>query len=124
MSFAALRADMSTLKVLFEWGADIQSGNMLHWAAARKDAYRLQVVHFLLDQGAFINAVQHYIPSERTPLHSATYSENEDVVEYLLMLGADASILNSHGKKAIDIAREKDNSMMVEILERRYEPFM
>jgi ankyrin repeat protein len=128
MSLAALKADMSTIELLFHWGADIHSGQLLHFAAQRTDRCSLQVILFLLDHGAWINAVQYQndpvgwaenkLLGMGTPLHVAAHFGNAEVVKLLLMHGADSSIRDSRSKTAIDIARDRGHSTVVQILQQ------
>jgi ankyrin repeat protein len=76
----------------------------------------------LLDHGALINAL-HYqdeivggpkTVGMGTPLHTAAYFGNEEAVRHLLWKGADKSIGGRYGK-AIDIARNKGRTIIVQI---------
>jgi ankyrin repeat protein len=115
---------MATIELLFHWGADIYESPLLHLVTQRKDRCTLQVIQFLLDHGASINAL-HYQDEVAggpktigmgTPLHTAAYFGNDEVVRYLLQQGADRSIGGEYGK-AIDVASIKGHTTTIEILQ-------
>ena len=107
------------MKVLFDAGGDPKKGTLLH-AAATFD--RLEMVEFLVESGADINAA--YVkPGDKyyewcklgssggrtpvgPPLYTAIHFRRPGVVKLLLKLGADASIKEVHGRTVVEYARQ------------------
>jgi ankyrin repeat protein len=123
-SLAVLNADMATIELLFHWGADVNKSPLLHLLTQRKDRYTLQIIQFLLDHGASINAL-HYQDEVAggpktigmgTPLHTAAYFGNDEVVRYLLQRGTDRSVRGRHGR-AIDVAINKGHTTIIKVLQ-------
>lgn len=67
------------------------------------DPYQAEVVHCLLDHEARINACD---KKGETPLHKAARSGLYDMVDILLVAGADPSIKNDDGKTPANLAEE------------------
>lgn len=99
LAHAIAYGSMEVVSLLFERGADIMHGNLLHCAAERVDqSAGAQIVEQLVRQGADVNAYRHDNPIARrmrgmnkllTPLHVACGKENIPVVRALLHHGAD-----------------------------------
>lgn len=111
------RGDQDTVQVLFEAGADVGSvdalgRNVLHIAALRD---RGEIAALLIAHGA---DVQHADASGDTPLHAAANVNAASVAAALTAAGVDVAARNAKGKSAIDIAREKGFSPLVDQLER------
>ncbi len=66
-------------------------------------AYRINMIHAVSDYGS-------------TPLHGATFYGHADFVRLLLEHGADKTIKNNFGKTALDIAKEKSNQAIIDLL--------
>jgi ankyrin repeat protein len=75
---------------------------------------RLEVVQLLLDEGANVNFLQE--PSRLTPLHIAASRKDVGIVRLLLERGANRDAISADGKKPVDIARERQNADVAEIL--------
>lgn len=102
LMMAAFDGDFSLVKtlVLDKKAAVNKSGwAPIHYAATNG---HLQIVQFLLGNGAMINALS---PSETTPLMMAIGSGNDELIKYLLDNGADLRMRNHEGYTAIDVAQ-------------------
>lgn len=99
---------------MFDKGGSIEHGQLLHFAANRVLPDRIQVFEYVLDRGASINGIMFQNCAESyeqerysglgTPLHSAAKTGNLDMVEIILLKGADPSIKDSMGRLAIEVA--------------------
>ena len=100
LSYAVLRAPLSTVKLLFENGGSVDKGQLLNYASGRTDSESVQVLQYLLDQGA--PGMSYTLWEDRpdlaswarvgdadTPLHHAAETRNVEVVKFLLDPGAD-----------------------------------
>lgn len=84
---------------------------------------RIEMIAFLLDTVRMnINAVEkHGAPAGRglgrgTSLHSATFVQNREGIEFLLARNADVNARNTLGQTALEFAREWDLDESAEIL--------
>ena len=77
------------------------------------NAYKLDVIRFLIDSGANINAVD---GKGCTALMRAAYSGFPELVNYLLEHGADKEILDYNGNKAIHYVRKECLADLKDIL--------
>ncbi|KAL8769632.1 MAG: hypothetical protein Q9209_004429 [Squamulea sp. 1 TL-2023] len=111
--FAAATAPLPIVKLLYAYGATHE--NVLQTAAGSNVEGRLEVLKFVLDKGADINAIQWqhhqdtYHLFERlclgTALHNAVQLGCKDRVELLLRKGA-KDMPTSTGRTTLDIAQE------------------
>ena len=90
---------------------DVRSnlGNPLFLAASEG---KLDVVRYLLDEGANVNARE---SSGSTPLAEAAYYGHVDVIKELLLRGADINAIGEQGT-ALDIASKQKNTATVDLL--------
>jgi len=108
--FAAGSGDHKKVEELLDAGADIHffdelSKSALHYAV--EGAHR-QLVHFLLEKGANVNAHLRDNAGD-TPITIAAYEGHYAVCKLLLKAGADPYITAWMGKDALDYAvRRKD----------------
>lgn len=122
LGLAAFFRRPDVARLLLERGADpsIASTNKLRVAplhsAVATDAAPVDVsiVRMLLEAGAPVN-VPHL--GGGTPLHSAAYVGDMEVVRMLLDRGGDPRMKTHDGKTAIDIARERGHAAVAETLE-------
>ncbi|KAL8781972.1 MAG: hypothetical protein Q9213_005756 [Squamulea squamosa] len=111
--FAAAAAPLPIVELLYDYGATHE--NVLQVAAGSNVEGRLEVIKFILDKGADINAIQWHHHEESyylyeglclgTALHNAVMLGCKDRVELLLRKGA-KDILTSTGRTTLDIAQE------------------
>ena len=121
---AGVYAPLNIVKLLYAYGA-------FHWdvlqSATESPAEgRLEVMEYLLDNGADINAVKwkHHEASYETfgalelgtALHYAAKNGSVDKVELLLRRGAKVDILDSTGKTALQLARQYRRHNTIAIL--------
>jgi ankyrin repeat protein len=119
---AIVQSRVKLVRLLINYGANVRYSNgsgctLLHYAAActgLKSA--CEISHLLLDQGADANAVDY---RGWTPLmYAILFKPNADLVEILLDRGADATIRNNDGKKALDlVGRNKHTAALKALLE-------
>lgn len=117
---AGVHAPLSIVQLFHAYGGSHL--DVLQSAAESPEEGRLQVMEFLLDHGADIDAVKwkHHEESYRsfealelgTALHYAAKNGYADRVQLLLASGADPDVLDSTGKTALDLARAygRDNT--------------
>lgn len=93
-------------------GTNATIGSPLECAMRLKS---IKWIRFFIQNGANVNEVCSYYPHS-TPLMEAT-DYNKDIVQELLNNGADQSMTNNEGKRAIDIARERGNFEIESLLQ-------
>ncbi len=102
---AAKRGDLKTVKLLINRDAallaatDKDASMPLHCAAWKGHA---EVVEYLLDQGASINAHNENTHWGTTPLHAATHGNQRQVAELLLDRGAERESKNLNGRTPVE----------------------
>ena len=85
----------------------------LHGACGRADV--TEVLSLVYVRGHKIN-VQDNIGD--TPLHLACYTGHSDIVETLMLAGADETITNDEGKTPAQVAESKGHSELLKLLDR------
>ncbi|KAL9100960.1 MAG: hypothetical protein Q9163_003724 [Psora crenata] len=126
LSIAVRDSPFDIIRILFDKGGTIKHGQLLHFAAKRVLPDRVKVFEYLLEKGASINGImfQDYPESyeqERysglgTPLHSAAKAGHLDIVEMMLLKGADPLIKDSTGRLAIELAEYYSFSAVTALL--------
>jgi ankyrin repeat protein len=106
-------------KFLVENGADVSMGNK--WGQAPL-IYALWdrdpgMVQWLLDKGADPNTKDN-TPFGYTSLHWSVRMGNQKLIELVLAAGADVNLKGSDGKTALQLAREKGQTEIVELLRK------
>jgi ankyrin repeat protein len=123
LGLAAFFKRPDAVRVLLEHGADPAPASRnqgaftpLHSAVANDAGPSvLAIVRALLDAGAPVNARS---GSGGTPLHTAAFTGDAEVVELLLARGADPRIPSNDGKTPIDLARDRGHTALAERMER------
>ena len=101
------------------WGSDIDPNGWerspLFIASLRG---HLELVRYLLGEGADVNAVTKY---GDTPLHAGVQTDSVDLVAILLEHGANPQIGNDEDETALDFARKLGKEEIVKIMELKTE---
>ena len=101
------------IKVGVDYGVrDSQGWTALHLAGAKN---RNQITRLLLDGGADVILLS---AAGGTPLHEAAVGGDAELIHMLLDGGVDPSVVSDHGVTALDIAKEYDNQVAVDILSK------
>ncbi|KAL4968811.1 ankyrin repeat domain-containing protein [Aspergillus stella-maris] len=118
LSWAAAKASLSTIKLLFEYGADIHKGQPLHHATQRKSEIT-EVLAFLLEKGAPLDEeiYENHEYSRTvwgrfdagTPLFHAIMWRNMEAIQYLVEKGADLNIKSRIGQTPHELALDVDH---------------
>lgn len=110
--YPALANDFERVKVLVDKGAQLNNlgWSPLHYAAIKGNT---QIIEYLLDHGAWANVPA---PDGSTPLMMSVSIGNADAVRALMEAGANPAMLNAEGISALDIAEEKKNRMILQLL--------
>ncbi len=124
LGLAAFFRHPDVVRLLIERGASVAAParnklavTALHSALATDVApVHMAIVRMLLEAGAPVN-VPHL--GGGTPLHTAAFVGDPEVVRMLLDRGADPLMTTDDGKTAIDIARERGHAALAEMLERK-----
>ena len=125
---AASVASLDVVKLFYEYGA--RPENPLTSAAKRLVKGQVEVVRFLLDVGAEIDAIefQHNAYGSMSGFNMGAAlniacgrqtEEHEEIVELLLKRGARTDVLDFMWRRAVDVARQFGTEKMVEMLEGR-----
>ncbi|KAF8063397.1 ankyrin repeat-containing domain protein [Lyophyllum atratum] len=123
LDLAVINSSAEAAQLLIQHGANVKNTNALKAAAWYGN---LDMITLLLEAGADVNEIPDYeqmLRSERedglgTALHEAAEGGQKEAVELLLERGADPSLKNSVGKTALDIAKEKQQVAVIEVLEK------
>lgn len=130
LSVAVQAGSLETVKMLLEAGANVQDGDVLHYAVER-EGDELEVIRLLLSRKAPVNAIQFAHPIARqlrhsllrgTPLHKACFLGKHEVVDLLLTHGANPNSTRMRESQIeqttpLDIAKQKGDERMVALLE-------
>lgn len=104
----APRNEIATVQCLLELGADVNAVNMLgaaplHYVCLRKSNHR-GIANVLLENGAEINCLTH---AGKSPLHFACEQQNPELVEVLLVFGAEPSLSDVEGNTPMHLTMAK-----------------
>lgn len=116
IKLAAQLGALESVTKLLEYGIDIESAGpnkgvtTLHWAASFG---QLKIVRYLLENGASLNALS---KENFSALHYAVKNCKGAVVSFLLGKNADILIRNDNGNNVLDMALQRDLSLVRLIL--------
>lgn len=127
LSIVVAYASFSTVQLLFNYEGTVRHGQLLHYIALRTEPDRLQVLDYILLQGAIgINSLLHqHRPNNYemlkpfglgTPLHATATKGLLDTVQHLIGYGANPMITDSKGYLAIECVRYANHSSVVDFL--------
>ncbi|KAL8917000.1 MAG: hypothetical protein Q9208_008218 [Pyrenodesmia sp. 3 TL-2023] len=131
LSYAVNRAPLSMVKLLFEHGGSPANGQLVNYAADRKDADSIPVLQLLVDHGAPTNEwlfenrpkLHHWAAAggAQTPLYQAAEAGLIENVKFLLRHGADPRKrgirMHIHeGRLPIDAAKLNKHEEIVQLL--------
>ncbi|KAK3635925.1 hypothetical protein LTR56_014463 [Elasticomyces elasticus] len=129
LSAAVESASLPTIQQLFDHGASVLRGQLMHYAVVRRLSDRLQIMEYLLSKHPSLSLSKVMYEDEPycfeskkyfglgTPLHDAAASGHLDAVQFLLAHGSDASVKDSLGRLAIERARQYKHDSVVLCLE-------
>jgi ankyrin repeat protein len=113
---ATMDGNLRRMQLLHFAGANVNargnSGMPLFLAAGEG---KLEVVRYLLDEGADVNAQEN---RAGTALIEAAYSGHVDVIKELLLRGADINVISEQGT-ALDMAIIRNNPAAADLLRHR-----
>lgn len=125
LSYAIESAPISIISLMFSRGGDVNKGQLLHHAIARRSE-NIEVLRLLIGKGAPINTTmyQDHYPSWRlfyfmglgTALHKAAELGKVDVVRYLISEGANPGITDANGHTAMECAQILNQSEVIKVL--------
>lgn len=120
LGLAAFFGHLDAVKVLLEFGADVNLRGPSRFANTALDAAvagdHADVVRALLAARGDPNVRSE---GDYTPLHKASAHGNVEIVRMLLDAGADPQATRDGGPRPIDDAREKHHAAVVALLEER-----
>ena len=90
-----------------------EDDSQLHWACDYGDVTRVRKLVFV--SGIKINVQNN---SGNTPLHRACFHGNSDMVETLMLAGADETITNDDGETPGQVAEGRKHSKLLKLLDR------
>ncbi|KAL8902130.1 MAG: hypothetical protein Q9207_004862 [Kuettlingeria erythrocarpa] len=127
LEVAARKASLEVIELMVQHGGRIHPSNVLPSAAMTSLPNRTDVLAYLLDHGISVNVLQfeydqhifnlHWMRAFGTALHNAAENGNDELVKFLLERGADPSLKDSVGKRALQYAEEKGHSTTMALLE-------
>lgn len=122
-------ASIEIVKLLVTHGAELDRGNLLHELCESNYPGRLEVLDYLVSQGAPISQieevsdVQLFKVTEQfgigTPLHNAVRHDNLVIAVALLGHRANRTIEDSKGRTPLDWAKQLGVARMIELLEAK-----
>ena len=125
LDLAGAISSPNVIEQLLQHGGTINCTNALHMAARSPKPGRRQVVEYLLEAGADINAIEYAgskqfsFHAERgagTPLHSAARLGREKMMQFLLEKGADPEVQDTLGRTPAELAKEQGYPELVPLL--------
>jgi ankyrin repeat protein len=121
LEVAARDASIPVIETLMNAGSVVKGRRLLQYATIFG---RTDVVAYLLDHGAAIDEIpdnpdltdHHITAGLRNPLCEAAWRGQTAVLKLLLDRGADASIRDTNGKSALELAETEGHESCVDVL--------
>ena len=112
--YPALANDLERVKTLVEKGAELNhlGWSPIHYAAIKGNA---KIVKLLLEHGAWPNSPA---PDGSNPLMMAVSAGSIEAIEALVAAGADPNAVNFDGVSALDLAKERNNRNVLDLLNK------
>ena len=113
LGIAVLHGELGMIHLLVRYGADLDQRNacgvtVLHLAVSSSlQGIGPKICNYLLDHGADVNASNSY---GWTPLMRAVADDQFHIAKLLIERGADATLRNSNGERALDLLRRGKGS--------------
>lgn len=114
--YAAFFGHEDVVKELLDLGANVNAkghSGVTALLAALQKAENDKIARLLIDSGADVNACD---GQGLTPLMTAIYADSDEMTLYLLEKGADVGVKNAKGWTALDLAKQKGNRRLLQIL--------
>lgn len=112
LDVAAWTTSLGVLEQLLQHGGTIGRTNALHMAVRSPNSGRREVIEYLLEAGANIDAIEYAGVESRegrpdlgTALHYAAQNGREDLVHLLIGRGANTEIRDTSGRTALEVAK-------------------
>ena len=127
LSHAVRKAPFGNIKLLFERGGSVHSGQLIHHAIGRSHRHpdTIEILDYLLEKGSPINKIQYEGDSQSlpqsiftigTPLHGAVHCGRLDLVKFLLSRGAHPLIRDTLRLTPVQRAEMQGKTEIVEYL--------
>ncbi|MEM7553771.1 MAG: ankyrin repeat domain-containing protein [Cyanobacteria bacterium P01_A01_bin.84] len=117
LMYAAAKGHIDIVQILLAAGADVNYAANSGQTALSESVYwgHLEIVNLLISAGADINTCE--MEDNTTPLMKAlSFGNRTEIIKVLLKAGADPNIRNDADMTALGIAKESENTEIVEIL--------
>lgn len=114
--YAAFFGHEDVVKELLDLGANVNAkghNGVTVLLAALQKAENDRIARLLIDSGADVNACD---GQGLTPLMTAIYADSNEMTLYLLEKGADVGVKNAKGWTALDLAKQKGNRQLLQVL--------
>ena len=110
LDLSCIKERTSTVELLLERGANANTWGSLY-KACRND--HVGVLRLLLNHGANVNACNN---KKWSLLHIACYGTSIQCIKELLGRGANVMTENNHGETVLDLARNKNNQSIIDLI--------
>ncbi|XP_068599586.1 ankyrin repeat and EF-hand domain-containing protein 1-like [Brachionichthys hirsutus] len=112
---ACLSHNLGMAQYLLSQGADVNAVDGLFWTPLHHAAYagHLELIKLLVEAGANVDA---RALNGGTPLMRAIQTSQQSCVDFLIKAGADVKAETKAGKKCLDIAKDFEDSGIIDLL--------
>ncbi|GBL82495.1 Serine/threonine-protein phosphatase 6 regulatory ankyrin repeat subunit C [Araneus ventricosus] len=108
---------LDIIKILLRNGSDVHAKNEFDQVPLHAAVYRNHVDYnqLLLERGVSVHVAD---INGWTPIHAAAYTGHVEVIRALLDKGADMNSKNKGGKTPLDLAKENENQLCIDALQK------